>query len=1027
MKINNRLLLCMLYTIAALCGGLPASAQQSTRGTLISSAGGPVAGATITIKKTGRTVVADSSGHFTIPATTGDTLLVSSVGFESQEVRVTAGTPLHLTLTSTTGNLNDVIVIGYGTTTRQNITTAVTKVDPKKIPAAANGSVPDLLFGRAAGLQVTQNSSQPGGSIDISIRGKGTPLIVVDGVVYPNSALEPTNGSTELQGVNRGALAGLNPGDIESIELLKDASAAIYGVSASNGVMLITTKKGKAGRMNVSYEGSRSLVSNMTYLQPLNATDYMTYFNQLNKDKYLSDRNMGPFGSTAPDLSGYTPKYTATQIAAAGSGTDWLDQVFRKGSVDNHVLSISGGADKITYYFSGSYFNQVGTVKASDLQRYSGRMNLSFEMNKYLRLNVNVSGNRNRYQNPQQGAQNGNSGSQGFNALQAALAYPASVPVYNTDGTYSQFSIVGNPVSLLTIRDQTQFQGVLANVSLDVTILPKVLTAKLLYGNNNENSNRDFYIPSNVFWGQLYKSRANLSEARRQNQTMEATVSFKKSLRNIVKIDAVAGVGRYLADYAGMNMETSDVMDQINTENLASATGPRFISSYIGQDQLRSFFARAGFDFYDRYLISVSLRRDGSDKFFPNNKYQNFPSVSAAWKVSSESFFENIKAISLLKLRASYGTTGQGPSSAAYGIFAPDPNAITFNNGAVIYFPYRQTATDNPNLQWPVTKTFDAGIDFGILKDRITGSVDWYREDMTRLVAQAATPQLSIVPTAPVNGGHQRRTGIEFSINTANIQTKDFSWNTTFNYTHYSNRWVERFPFDPLPHGGVITDPIGMVYAYHTNGILQQGEKVPTWQPTGATKPGSPLFVDQDGNGRLNDSDIVKYSGIPKAVLGFGNEFHYKQFDLSIFLYGQLGAWGYDYTSLWGDPLSMLAGTQSGTTRIKDAWSTTNTSGTLPGAAYNETSVTGLNAGIDTRLAKKDFLRCRNITLAYNFVPAAISSFAKSLRVYADVQNAFIITGFKGLDPELQASSTKGGPAPYPMIRTFSIGVKANF
>ena len=990
--------------------------------------GSSLPGVSVKVKGSSLATATDGDGKFVLRGVGAtSTLVFSYLGFKNLEVPVNGQASVNVMLELDTKALEEVVVIGYGTTTRQDITTSVAKIDPKKISTAANNSVPELLFGRAAGVQVSQQSSQPGGNINISIRGKGTPLIVVDGVVFPGSGLEPDNGAIELQGVNRGSLAGLNPNDIESIEILKDAGAAIYGVSAANGVMLITTKKGKAGRMNITYDGNRSFVKNMDYLSPLNSKDYMSYFNQLSYDKYLSDRNMAPFGTVAPTITGFTKKFSDTDISSAGEGTNWLDQVLRNGSIDNHNISINGGAEKITYYFSGNFFDQAGSMKGSDLQRFTGRMNISFQMNKVVKFNANVNANRNGYTNPQAGWQTGGSGTQGFNALQAALAYPANVSVYDANGKYSIFGNTGNPLSLLTIRDETKFQGMLSNFSADFDIIPNTLSGKLMYGNSSENSVRDFYVPTDVFYGQLYKSRATLAEARRQNQTMEATLSYKKSFKDVLQMDLVGGVGRYLNDYSGFSMETSDVLDAINTENLGTATGPKTIGSNIGQDQLRSFFFRSSFGLLDKYLVTFSVRRDGSDKFYPDNKFQNFPAVSAAWKVSNEKFFERLKMVNLFKLRGSYGTTGSSPGSAAYGIFGPDATAITFNNGSAVYVPYRQTAFDNPNLRWPITKTFDVGLDLGLFNDRVSISADLFREDQTRLVANATTAQLSIISTAPVNGGHQRRTGGEISLNTRNFQNKSFGWNTTFNFTSYKNRWMERFSFDPLPRGGAITDPIGTIYVYETNGILQQGQQIPGTQPNGAKKPGSPLFVDQNSDGKLDDNDIIKYSAIPKAVIGIGNNFTYKNFDLSVFFYGQYGAHGYDYTTIWGDPLRLLSSNQSGTLRIKDAWSTSNTSGTLPGAAYNEASVTGLNAGIDTRLAKTDFLRCRNITLGYTINNAFTQRFAKSLRVFTDIQNAFIITDFKGVDPELQTVSVGGGPAPYPMARTISLGVKANF
>lgn len=1006
---------------------ISAFAQNAVTGNVTDEENEGMPGVSIILKGTSTGTITDLDGNYKLTIPEGQenpVLAFSFVGYLSEEIEVGTRSVVDVTLIPDIKSLEEVIVVGYGTTTRKDITTAVAKVDPAKVPSAANQSVPELLFGRAAGLRVNQQSSQPGGNIDISIRGKGSPLIVVDGVVYPGSGLEPDNGGVELQGVNRGPLAGLNPNDIASIEVLKDASAAIYGIAAANGVILITTKKGKAGKMQVRYDGSRSYVQNMPYLEPLNAREYMTYYNQLSRDKYLADNNMQPFGTEIP--AGFEPRFTEAQINSAGEGTDWLGQVLRDGSVDNHNLSVSGGSENTTYYFSGGFYDQVGTVRGSDLTRYSGRLSVSFNLSDVFTLNTSVNASRNFYSNPQAGWQTGGAGTQGFNALQAALGYPSYVPVRQENGEFSQFALIGNPVSLLNIKDQTSFTGMLTNISLDVNIIPDKLTGKLSYGNNNEYSVRDFYIPETVFWGQINRARASLAEARRVNQTMEATLSFKENLGENIEVDAVAGVGQYIDRESGFGVEAFDIEDAINTDALENATGPKNVFSDREIRKYRSVFIRSSFDFLDRYLLTLTLRRDGADRFFPGNKYQNFPSASVGWKISNESFMETAEAINLLKLRASYGLTGTRPGDLAYGAFRGDNTAITFNSGAALYIPYRLTAFDNPDLQWPITKTLDVGLDFGFFTNRITGSIDWYKESRDRLLVNTTTPQLAFIPEAPINAGSQERTGYEFSLNTLNIETEDFNWNTTFNFTHYEHRWVERYPNDPPPQYGNVNDPVDIIYVYETDGILGLDQQAPAWQPEAASVPGSPIFVDQNGDEVLNYEDVISFPEVPKAIIGFGNDFRYKNLDLSVFFYGQYGAWGYDYTTIWGDPLILLSNQQSGTVRIKEAWSTSNLYGTRPGAAFNEAAV-ALDAGIDTRLAKRDFLRCRNITLGYTFNSPILEKYVSSLRIYADVQNAFILTGFEGTDPEIQAESIKGGPAPYPMVRTFSLGINANF
>lgn len=1005
-----------------------AFAQQKTvSGKVVdASSNQPVAKATVTVKgKRLAGVTTGETGEFTISANAGDILIFTSSEYQSEEVRVGESATIDVKLNPNITQMNDVVVVGYGTTMRKNLTTSISKINAKDVPQAANSSVAQLVFGRAPGVQAIQRSAEPGGNINISIRGRGAPLIVIDGIVMPYSGLEPGNSgiATELNGVRRGGFAGLNPDDIESIEFLKDASAAIYGVNAANGVVLITTKKGKAGRFSVTYDGSRSLVKNMKYLQPLNARDYMTYFNQLNNDKYLIDKNMMPFGANA--ASGYVPKYSQTDIQNAGEGTDWLSQVLRNGSIDNHNLAVSGGSDKIVYFFSGNYFNQEGTMKRSALQRYTGRMNLTFNFTKFLSMNANVSGSKATNSNSTAGWQNGNSGTQGFGALQAAVAYPANVPVYDADGKYVVFNVTGNPVSLLDLRDKTSYNSLNTTVSLDVKILGNELTGKILYGNNSESSARDFFVPSTTFYFQLNRARGALNESKRELQTLEATLNYrKKLLKDKLSFDAVAGVGQYSNYGYGFGSASADMLDAIGTSNLAAGTGAITVSSYKSYTKTRSYFAKAGFDFLDKYVLQLTGRYDGFNNFFPENKYAFFPSASVAWKLSNESFLKNNKFINLLKIRASYGITGDA-SGYAYATYEPDGSLVSFNSGGTTLIPYTLASLDHPELKWPKTVNRNIGIDFSVMNDRLSGSFDLFKDDITRLITNATTAPLSFLGTQPVNGAHRVRTGWEFALNSINIKTKVFSWNSQLNVSHFLFKHKERFPFEVIPQGGLITDPVNSIYVFKTDGLLQIGETASAWQPANAKRPGAPKFVDVNGDKILDKNDIVRYNASPNITIGFGNTLNYKQFDLGFLFYSQFGGWGYNNLISWATPAGLIAGTQSGTKEIKNIWSTTNPSGTLPGVGYDEGAL-GLAAGVDTRLEKTDFVRCRNITLGYTFNQPGLNRIFKGLRIYVDVQNAFIITNYKIGDPEVEAAAVKGGPAPYPMARTYSFGVKAS-
>ena len=1016
-----------LFIFFVLCSSVAVSAQGIVTGKVTDASNNPIPKATVIVKgKSKSGVTASDKGEYSIKSSVGDILVFTSTQYQAEEIRVGSSSVVNVILNETTSMMNEVVVVGYGTTSRKNLTTSIAKIDAKSVPQAANSSVAQLVFGRAAGVQAVQQSAEPGGNINISIRGRGNPLVVIDGAVTPYGELEPGNSgiANELNGVRRGGFAGLNPDDIESIEFLKDGSAAIYGVNASNGVVLITTKKGKSGRQSISYDGSRSFVKNNKYLNPLNATDYMDYYNQLTKDKYLIDNNQTPFGANS--AAGFVPKYSASDIKNAGSGTDWLGLVLRNGAIDNHNLNVNGGTDKVVYFFSGNYFNQEGTMRQSGLKRYTGRLNLTYNLTKFLSLNTNISGSNANFKNSTAGWQNGGSGTQGFGALQAAVAYPRSIPLYDANGKYSVFQTTGNPVSLLDINDKTNYTSLNATASLDVKIIGNELTGRLLYGNTSENSIRDFFVPSSTFYFQLNRARASLNESRREVTTMEATLTYKKKLlNNKLNFDAVAGTGQYKNSGYGFGAASADMLDAIGTSNLFAGSGAVSVGSYKFLSKTRSYFARTTLDFLDRYVLQLIYRYDGFNNFFPQNKFAAFPSASVAWKVSNESFLKDKAYISMLKLRASIGITGDA-SGYAYANYIPDNSLVSFNSGGRQMIPYSLASLDHPELQWPKTINKNIGVDFGLFKDRISASFDWFRDDITRLITNASTAPLSFLGTQPVNGAHRIRTGWETALSTRNINTKNFQWSSNINVSHVLYKHEERFPFEVIPQGGQVKDPVNSIYVFKTDGILQIGEAASEWQPANAKKPGAPKFIDVNNDKKLDKNDIVRYNGDPKLTIGFGNNIKYKQFDLGVLFYGQVGGWGYNNLVSWATPAGFISGNQSGIQEIKNVWSTTNPSGTLPGVAYDEYAL-GLPAGVDTRLEKTDFVRCRTITLGYTFNQPAINKYFKNLRMYADVQNPFIITNYRIADPEVQAYGVKGGPAPYPMATTYSLGIKANF
>jgi len=1036
--------------------------QNRVTGIVTEKMGTPIPGVNVVVTGTTQGTMTDFAGKYSIEVPQGSkSLTFSFTGMEPQEINIGTLTQIDVTMIESTIGLNEVVVIGYGTSTRKNLTTAISQINPSSIPSSANSNVNTLLMGRAAGLQAFQGTAQPGGMINVSIRGGATPLYVVDGVVMSANALEPNNGTTAvLNTVNRSGLGGLNPDDIESIEVLKDASAAIYGIDAANGVILITTKKGKTGALSVTYDASHSWMQNYPYYKPLDASGYMQQFNNFAKDVYMYDKSMGVYGSNAIDFSGIGGDsnikhalYTDAQIASPGPTYNYLKSVLRPGSIDNHTLTFNGGTQAVHYYFSANYFNQKGTVVNSGLEKYSAHLNMDAQFLKIFKFGANINVNKNIYQNSTAGTQTNGAGQQSYGAVQAAVAWLPTLNAINADGTFAVDNVLPNPIGLLGISDQTSSNGILGNFTLEAEILPKMLTAKVLFGDNIEYSGRSYHVPGNVFWDQMYLTRAAINDATRNNITVEGTVNFNKEFASIVNVNAIVGTGQYTYDEFGRGFTFSSFSDALGNYNAAAGTNTPSVNSYRSYSKKRSYFGRASFDIFDKYIITGTFRYDGDNRFFPKSKYAVFPSVSAAWKVTNESFLKNNPILNLLKIRGSFGVTGSNNLGAsAYAIIQPSSNILSFNHGSTTYVTYLQNSVDNPNLTWQKQVMLNGGIDFSLLKDRVSGSFDVFQNEITNLLKYANTDQLSLLTTQPVNGGDVINNGYEFNLNTINIKTKDFTWNMSVTASHYFKHWKSRFAKDDLdPTYTGVNDAVDIIYYRPTEGIITDFTKLSAAQQAiqttlGATKPGYEIYTDTNSDGVIDNKDIKSVAAYPKIYLGWGNTFKYKNFDLDIYFYGQFGFKKYNHSYDWTGEAGMITATDNVTVDANKVWTPYNSSGILPGYASVTHPVTisagTYNSGIypnnltnsvgtDIGLEDASFLRCRNITFGYNFDIPAWKNYIKGLRVYFDLQNAFIITKYHGIDPEVYESlpnggGVKGGPGEYPMARTFSIGLRVN-
>ena len=556
---------------------------------------------------------------------------------------------------------------------------------------------------------------------------------------------------------------------------------------------------------------------------------------------------------------------------------------------------------------------------------------------------------------------------------------------------------------------------------------------------NKEHSKRSLYIPTDMMWYEVAGvSRGHLGDADRNDRTMEVMLSYKQNIKDIVNLEAVAGLGLYNQTGSSLEIDYKNANDNIGPDNLSAAEGPFVPTSSKWENEKRSQFGRMSIDLLDRYVLSGSIRRDGSDKFFPGKKYAWFPSVSAAWKLSNEPFIKHIKWINLLKLRASYGVTGRDNlGTTLYGSFNVAPSYIKFSDNTVTYIPYIKSGADYPDVTWEKTIMKNAGIDFYILNNRIWGSVDIFRNDVTNLLGTAPGEPLSMVGTRPVNYGHYYRSGWDATLNTVNIKTADFNWTTMLTLTHYNAYWIERTEnYDYQEYQIREKEPMNAAYYYHVTGIINADRSnMPDSQLSlgpNSQMPGYPIIEDKTGDVRIGIDDIYMDEVLPKISIGLGITFTYKNLDLSIFLYGQFGATRYNYALSWASAGRLSYSPPQNSNQFAYLiWnSQTNTEGTIPGiAATNRDPLPG-NASMDLNRQDASFVRVRNITLGYNIkgrsLGAVLSQRVDTIRLYVDLQNPFTFTTFSGVDPEIYIGNSSS-PAGYPMIRSFSVGAKLNF
>ena len=967
------------------------------------------------------------------------------MGYVTQEVMINNRTEVNITLNADSRSLNEVVVVGYGTQSKKSTTGAIATIKASDLDQTNAVSIDNLIQGKAAGLNVNSYTAQPGGNLDITIRGalspngSNKPLYVIDGVpLTDNFSTEYTAGSTNASntnfagGIDRDPLNTINPADIASIDILKDASAtAIYGSAAANGVILITTKKGKDGKAVVSYSGSYSIQTPKKYLQPLDATQFEQAVDTYGGERYLYNNNIYPYGNTNPStVAPYVPFFTPAQIANAGVGTNYIkDYVLQDGRIDDQSVSLSGGNANTKVYTSFNYFDQDGLLRYSGFKRYTGRINLEQKLGSRVDFNVALTYAETNALN----SQTGSAHSDGPSLIQSGLTFAPNIGPYKPDGTFSSsyYLRTPNPASFADIVNNTGTKRFFVAPNLQINIIDG-LKVNFTGGIDQTTSQLNFFVPVSADQFTVPEGDAQINSTSSNNYSLEGYATYDKSFKDS-KISAVLGSGYYQTTYhyygldaVGFNTDAFGLSNiGIASDKLLSSVG-----SDISERTKLSQFVRLNYTYLDRFIFQFTGRRDGTSNFPVDHPYGYFPGVSGAWLINQESFLKDFKSLSQLKLRLGYGTSGNESITTngnyAYSLYSFS-NSYQYligntlrNSGAT------QTQIGNPNLVWETDISENVGLDYGFFNNRISGTIDYFRRTAKNLLDYRPLPSANAIGSQAFNTGSTRSTGIELSLVTQNIVGKSFSWTSNFTFGTANTYWVTRNQAVTLaPYIG-LHDPIGEVYGWKTDGLIRTPAEIPSYQK-GAIL-GNIRYVDVNGDGKLDINDVVKLgNSAPTATFGFGNTFKYGGFDLSLFIYGNYGGVSYDQYRNFTSFAFTEATPGNVDIHSLNTWTTFNPNGKYPGLAADAAAAnnpTGTNDFLMTR--NSYFARLKNVTLGYNLPSSLFSktNSIKSIRVFIDFENLGYITNTSGLDPEMDRGSYIN---PYPTALTTAFGINAQF
>ncbi|WP_348825660.1 SusC/RagA family TonB-linked outer membrane protein [Flavobacterium aestuarii] len=983
--------------------GMAQETKIKVTGKVVDESNKPLPGATVLVKNSNQSMSTDFDGKFNFLLSEKDPIIVVSyLGYKTAERKASGEDFLEIKLLQESNSLNNVVVIGYGQLKSKDITGAISTVKLTDLSKQPVANIGEAIQGRAAGVQVI-SSGQPGSNPTFRIRGTGTignndPLIVVDGM--------PLTG-----GLNQ-----VNMNDVESLQVLKDASStAIYGARGANGVVIITTKRGVVGKSNLTFNVSTGISEATDMLHVLDASQFASLHNDI-----LNNAGLAP----NPDFQ---------NPAALGKGTDWVDAFFNAGFQRDYTLAYSAGNEKTKTYTSLNLFDQKGVILNTDYKRYILQFNSDTKISNNLKFGNSIKLNHDVK----------NQGD--FNIQTALLSLPTQ-PIYREDGDFSgpigqplYSGDLDNPIGKATIVENTtrgyNFQG---NLFGELTFFKDFKFKTLLGGEANFWKNRT-WVPSYA-WDNKVSQNAYLSESSNQSVTLlwDNTLTYQKSFANDMNLTAVVGTSAQENKFEYISGSIQNFPSE-NTQTLNNGIDQATLHGSGSEWSIFSFFARANFDYKNKYYVTGTVRRDGSSRFGEGNKYGTFPSGSLAWRISNENFFKS-KVINDLKLRLGYGITGN--QEIGNYSFSSNYNTYLYNFNNSYVSAAIPTVLPNSNVKWESQEQFNAGLDASLLDDRINVTFDAYIKNTNDMLVPQSVPVTSgysdiYVPY--INAGKIQNKGIELVINTKNILKEKFSWTTDFVLSINRNKVIDLNGDAPLITGGLGLNynvsriqesyPVNVFYGYVQDGIFQNQKEidnhavqVPGSSSSNSTSPGDIRFKDLNNDGLINDSDRT-FIGNPNPDFSgsLNNTVNYGNFSFVLYLQGVYGNDLFNANRLYTEAMSI---TTNQSAAVVDRWTAPGTSDSMPRAVYGDPN--NNNRASSRYIEDGSYLRVKNITLSYKIpLDSAGKKVFDNVKVYLSGQNLYTFTKYTGFDPEVSTNGIDNNV--YPLTRTVSLGLNVGF